>query len=45
MIRIVVIPDFDLSEIGWMIVKGNVHPVLFVSKSSSPNFLSNIKRI
>ena len=42
---IVVIPEIDFSQNGWMIVEANVQPVLFVGKGSSPNFVSNIKRI
>ena len=42
---ITVIPEIDLSENVWMIVEGNVQPVWFVCKGSSPNFVSNSKRI
>ena len=42
---IVVIAETDLWENVWMIVKGNVQQVRFVGKSSSPNFVSNIKWI
>ena len=39
------IPEIDLPENGWMIVKGNVQPVWFVGKGLTTNFVSNIKQI
>ena len=43
--NIAVIPEIDLSENDRMILEGNVQPVWFVDKRSSPNFVSNINQI